>query len=130
MTKCRDLSRWILLPVNQYEIPNLEKTKNLKVILNELCSNIMANAVDKNIIITSFIVNNNYSCHPYMFITENLLFKVCSYVFLSSYPGIPCWKLCSLKISGYITEMHLSQKDIQFSQKHIAKYRASSKTKK
>ena len=89
----------------------------------------MSNTVDKYIIITSFIVNNNYSCHPYMFITENYFSKF-AVVFLSSYPGIPCWKWYSLKISGYITEMHLSQKDMQFSQKHIAKYMASFKTKK
>ena len=31
----------------------------------------MSNTIDKYIIITFFIVNNPYSCHPYMCITEN-----------------------------------------------------------
>ena len=35
----------------------------------------MSNTIDKCIVITFFIVNNPYSCHPYMFITENCCSK-------------------------------------------------------
>ena len=35
----------------------------------------MSNAIEKCIVITFFIVNNPYPCHPYMVITENYLVK-------------------------------------------------------
>ena len=39
--------------------------------MNELSPNTLSNTITKYIIITFFIVNNPYPCHPYMFITEN-----------------------------------------------------------
>ena len=35
----------------------------------------MSNAIDKYVVITFSIVNNPYTCHPYMFITENFCSK-------------------------------------------------------
>ena len=35
----------------------------------------MSNTIDKCIVIIFFIVNNPYSCHPYMFIIENCCSK-------------------------------------------------------
>ena len=52
-------------------LSQINKTKNLKVNLNELSPNTVSNTIDKCIIITFSIVNNFYQCHPYMFITEN-----------------------------------------------------------
>ena len=40
----------------------------LKVIFNELSHNAMFHAIDKYIIVAFSIMNNPYSCHPYMFI--------------------------------------------------------------
>ena len=80
IAKERDVSREILQLVNWYEIPNsypklLKKTKNLKVILNELSCKTVSNTIDKYIIITFSIVSNPYPCCPYMFITKNYFSK-------------------------------------------------------
>ena len=57
----RGTSRWALLPVNWYGMPNFYnkfmKVKNLKVILNEFSPNTMSNTIAKYIIITFHIVN-------------------------------------------------------------------------
>ena len=49
--------------------------------MNELSPNTMPNTIDKCITITFSIVNNPYSCYPYIFITENYSSKFTSMYF-------------------------------------------------
>ena len=102
----RDVSREVLLPIDQYGIPNsypkLIKTKNLKVILNQLSSTAMFNLIGKYEIITFSTLNNPESSHPHMFKTENYSSKF-TIDLLGSCSEIPYWKRYSQKISGYIT---------------------------
>ena len=90
------------------------KTKNIKVILNELSPNTISNTIDKYIIITFSIVNNPWPYHSYMFITENCSSSVTTIMYFrtTSLPQNPLLKTVFLKKS-LDTSMNSNQKNLQ-----------------